>query len=70
VDVCDFIVMQIGADCLYKIEQQARGLAAHRAISCFGHTAVDLALDPIQLPSGRSAYSDLKSISPDGEIMY
>jgi hypothetical protein len=45
-------------------------LLARRAIARFGHTAIDLALDPIQLPSERIAYPDLKSISPAGEIMY
>jgi hypothetical protein len=45
-------------------------LLARRAISRFGHTAIDLALDPIPLPSDRLAHPDLKSVSPDGEVLY
>ncbi len=36
----------------------------------FEHTSIDLALDPLQLPSERIAHPDLKSVSPDGAVLY
>ncbi len=44
-------------------------LLARRVLMRFGHT-VELFVEPIQLPSGRTAYPDLRSTSPDNEVMY
>lgn len=44
-------------------------LLARRVLMRFGH-AVELTVDPIQLASGRSAYPDLRSTSPENEVMY
>ena len=44
-------------------------LLARRVLMRFGHV-VDLAIEPIRLDSDRVAYPDLRSTSPENEVMY